>query len=473
MTKTKKTSDALPSALKYLKQLESGQLSSLDLVKQTLDRIHAVDDKLNAVVAENTDLVLTQAKKADDKRAQGESLPLLGLPITVKDSINVEGFVCTGGSFARENYKPKDSSVAARLRAAGAILIAKTNCPEYSSSYETENAIFGRTNHPANLDHTPGGSTGGEAALLGADATLVGIGLDGGGSIRVPSHYCGIVGIRPTVGRVPDTGSWPETRDTGYRDLMCIGPMGRYVEDLSLILPIISGPDWKDTYSVPAPLGNPNDVDCKSLRVAYYDYDGTIEVSDETKLAVETAVKALEKNGASVTKVTPPNVSDATMIFFSMAGADGGTRTWRDLEGCDGRHHEQFQALLDGFGDALSLEEFFDLQGRFFNFRAMMRQFIAEYDVIVCPVSTGPAPLHMTTPFGVAQEDYLQYAAFNYVHAYAVAGVPVAVVPCGEQEGLPLGVQIVSQAFQEHVALAAASVIEASGPGYVPQVQGL
>ena len=225
MTKTKKTSDALPSALKYLKQLESGQLSSLDLVKQTLDRIHAVDDKLNAVVAENTDLVLTQAKKADDKRAQGESLPLLGLPITVKDSINVEGFVCTGGSFARENYKPKDSSVAARLRAAGAILIAKTNCPEYSSSYETENAIFGRTNHPANLDHTPGGSTGGEAALLGADATLVGIGLDGGGSIRVPSHYCGIVGIRPTVGRVPDTGSWPETRDTGYRDLMCIGPM--------------------------------------------------------------------------------------------------------------------------------------------------------------------------------------------------------------------------------------------------------
>ena len=156
-----------------------------------------------------------------------------------------------------------------------------------------------------------------------------------------------------------------------------------------------------------------------------------------------------------------------------MAGADGGTRTWRDLEGCDGRHHEQFQALLDGFGDALSLEEFFDLQGRFFNFRAMMRQFIAEYDVIVCPVSTGPAPLHMTTPFGVAQEDYLQYAAFNYVHAYAVAGVPVAVVPCGEQEGLPLGVQIVSQAFQEHVALAAASVIEASGPGYVPQVQGL
>jgi amidase len=473
MANNEQTNQALPSACKYLEQLESGELSSLELVKQTLDRIHAVDDKLNAVVAENTEQTLAQAKQADEKRARGESLPLLGLPITVKDSIDVEGFICTGGSFARENYKPKDSTVAARLRAAGAILIAKTNCPEYSSSYETENAIFGRTNHPANLEHTPGGSTGGEGALLGADATLVGIGLDGGGSIRVPSHYCGIVGIRPTVGRVPDTGSWPETRDTGYRDLMCIGPMARYVEDLSLILPIISGPDWKDAYAVPAPLGNPNDIDLGSLNVAYYDYDGTIEVSDETKLAVETAVKALEKGGASITKVTPPDVSDATMVFFSMAGADGGTRTRRDLEGCNGRHHEQFQALLNGFGDPFSLEDFFDMQGRFLEFRAMMRQFISEYDVIICPVTTGPAPKHMTPPVGVAQEEYLQYAAFNYVHAYAVAGVPVAVVPCGEQSGLPLGVQIVSQAFQEHVALSAAAHIEATVGGFFPSRQGL
>jgi amidase len=465
--------EALPSATEYINKLNNKEISSVELVEQTLSRIHSVNEKLNAIVAENPEQSMKDAKEADDKREQGQSLPLLGLPITIKDSIDVEGFVCTGGSYARAYYKPKDSTVAARLRAAGAILIAKTNCPEYSSNYETENAIFGRTNHPANLGHTPGGSTGGEGALLAADATLVGIGLDGGGSIRVPSHYCGTVGIRPTVGRVPDTGSWPETRDTGYRDLMCIGPMARYVEDLSLILPIISGPDWIDTYAVPAPLGQPDDVDPASLNVAYYDYDGTIEVSDETKLAVETAVKALEKNGASITKVTPPDMSNATMLFFSMAGADGGIRTWRDLEGCNGRHHEQFKALLEGFGDPLSLESFFDLQGRFFEFRTMMRQFIFQYDVIICPVTTGPAPKHMTPPAGVPQEEYLQYAAFNYVHSYAVAGVPVAVVPCGEQEGLPIGVQIVSQAFQEHVALAAAAFIESTVGGYVPRRQGL
>jgi amidase len=470
---TSSSPEKLPSACEYLEQLNKKDMSSVELVEQTLSRIHSVNNKLNAIVAENPEQSIAEAKEADNKRQQGQKLPLLGLPVTIKDSIDVNGFVCTGGSFARENYRPKDSTVAARLRAAGAILIAKTNCPEYSSSYETDNAIFGRTNHPANLEHTPGGSTGGEGALLAADATLVGIGLDGGGSIRVPSHYCGTVGIRPTVGRVPDTGSWPETRDTGYRDLMCIGPMARYVEDLSLILPIISGPDWIDPYAVPAPLGNVEDVDIKNLRVAYYDYDGTIAVSDETSIAVETAVKALEKNGASVTKVTPPDVSEATMVFFSMAGADGGDRTWKDLQGCNGRHHKQFQDLLDGFGEALPLSSFFDLQGKFFEFRTMMRQFIDNYDIVICPVTTGPAPKHMTPPYGVAQEEYLQYAAFNYVHAYAVAGVPVSVVPAGEQDGLPLGVQIVSQAFREHVSLAAASVIERSLGGYQPRTGGL
>ena len=468
-----KPDTALPSARHYLEQMKSGSLSSEELVSTTLERINRVNDKLNAVVDSNDERSIELARQADQKRAKGEELPLLGLPITIKDSIDVEGFNCTGGSFARENYKPQDSTCAARLREAGAILIAKTNCPEYSSSYETENAIFGRTNHPANLEHTPGGSTGGEGALLAADASIVGIGLDGGGSIRVPSHYCGTTGIRPTVGRVPDSGSWPETRDTGYRDLMCIGPMARYVEDLSLLLPIISGPDWIDPYATPAPLGNVADIDPASLKVAYYDNDGTIEVSGETSAAIEAAVKACESRGASVSKVTPPDLSQATALFFSLAGADGGQRTWRDLEGCNGRHHQQFQALLDGFGDALALEDFFDLQGRFFQFRSMMRQFVSDYDVIICPVTTGPAPRHGTAPYGAKQEEYLHYAAFNYVHAWALAGVPGAVVKAGEQDGLPLGVQIVSQAFAEHVALAAASVIEEALGAFVPQTGGL
>ena len=466
MTSAKKQNPA-PSAVECLKQLRAKEISSVELVQATADRIGRVNPQLNAVVAQDIERCLAEAREADERRRRGDDLPLLGLPITVKDSIDVAGYPCTGGSFARENFIPKqDSTAAARLRAAGAIFIAKTNVPEYSSSYETDNAIFGCTNHPLDIARTPGGSSGGEAALLGADASIAGIGLDGGGSIRVPSHYCGTVGIRPTVGRVPDTGSWPVTRDTGYRDLMCIGPMARYVEDLELLLSIISGPDWIDTYAIPAPLGNMHDVDLSKLRIGFYDYDGVARVSPETSDAIARAADAIANGGAVVEEIEPPNVRDATEIFFTMAGADGGARTWRDLEGANGRHHEQFKTLLEGFAAPLSLIDFFDLQGRFFALRTTVRSFMNDWDVLICPVTTGPAPLHMQPPWGIAQDEYYFYQAFNYTHAFAVGGLPVAVAPAGEQDGLPLGVQIAARPYREDVALAVAWQLERALGGF-------
>ena len=450
-----------PSATVWLGRLKSGDVSSVELVNQTIARINEVNKELNAVVADDPETCIKQAQAADAQRRRGTDLPLLGLPITVKDSIDAVGFPCTGGSFARENFRPEqDSTVVARLRAAGAIVVAKTNVPEYSSSYETDNAIFGCTNNPFDTQRTAGGSSGGEGALLGADASLVGIGLDGGGSIRVPSHYCGIYGIRPTTGRVPDTGTWPETRDTGYRDLMCVGPMARYAEDLALILSVISGPDWIDPYAPPAPLLSPDSVTISELRVGFYDYDGVARVSPETEKAVASAVRAMEEAGCRVSEVDLPDVSDATDIFFSMAGADGGVRTLKDLDGANGRHHEQFKTLLEGFGESMSLPDFFDLQGRFFAFRARLRQFMSNYDLIIAPVTTGPAPRHMETPYGIPQDEYFLYRAFNYVHTFALAGLPVAVAPAGAQDGLPLGVQLAAQPFREDVALAVAAYLQ-------------
>lgn len=450
-----------PSAVEWLRRLNRGEISSVELVERTAARIRSANRHLNAVVAENLPRCLDEAREADGRRRRGEQLPLLGLPITVKDSINVRGYACTGGSYARRHHEPeKDATSVARLRSAGAIIIAKTNVPEYSSSYETDNAIFGRTSHPLDPERTPGGSSGGEGALLGADASIVGLGLDGGGSIRVPSHYCGTVGLRPTVGRVPDTGSWPETRDTGYRDLMCIGPMARYVEDLALLLPPISGPDWIDPYAVPAPLGNPDDINASTLRVAWYDHDGLAKVSPGTADAVAVAAGVLAETGAEIAKVTPPDLTDATRIFLTLAGADGGIRTRRDLQAAQGHHHIQFKALLESFGESLSLTEFFDLQGRLFEFRRRVRQFAARYDILICPVATGPAPRHMQPPWGIPPAEYHRYEAFNYTHALSLAGLPVVVVPCGREDNLPIGVQIAAQPYQEHVALAAAARLE-------------
>ena len=452
-----------PSATQWLARLTNGSISSVELVKQTISQINKVNPELNAVVADDPETCIRQAQAADSLRSQGEKLPLLGLPVTVKDSIDVVGFPCTGGSFARKNFWPdKDSTVVARLRAAGAIVIAKTNVPEYSSSYETDNAIFGCTNNPFDTQRTAGGSTGGEGALLGADASLVGIGLDGGGSIRVPSHYCGIYGIRPTTRRVPDTGTWPATADTGYRDLMNVGPMARYAEDLALILPVISGPDWIDPYAPPAPLHTPDNVDIGKLRVGFYHYDGVAKVSPETETAVNAVARAFEEAGCPVSPANLPDVTDATEIFFSMAGADGGARTLKDIQEADGHHHVQFKTLLEGFGESMSLPEFFDLQRRFFAFRSRLRWFMSNYDLVIAPVTTGPAPRHMETPYGVPQDEYYLYRAFNYVHTFALAGLPVAVAPAGAQDGLPLGVQLAAQPFREDVALAAVAYLEAA-----------
>lgn len=452
-----------PSATEWLGRLKNGEISSVELVKKTFSRIREVNGKLNAVVADDLDACVKQAENADSWRRRGVDLPLLGLPVTVKDSIDAVGFPCTGGSYARENFRPDtDSTVVARLRAAGAIILAKTNVPEYSSSYETDNAIFGCTNNPFDPGRTPGGSTGGEGALLGADVSIVGIGVDGGGSIRVPSHYCGIYGIRPTTGRVPDTGIWPVTRDSGYHDLMCVGPMARYAEDLALVLPVISGPDWIDPYAVPAPLKTPGEVALSGLRVGFYDYDGVARVSPETRETVAAAASVMEDAGCHVSEAVLPDVSEATEIFFSLAGADGGVRIRKDVKEAKGRHHVQFRTLLEGFGKPVRLPDFFDVQRRFFVFRSRLRQFIKAYDLIIAPVTTGPAPRHVETPFGIPPDEYFLYRAFNYVHTFALAGLPVVAARAGIQDKLPLGVQLVAQPYQEHVALAAAAQLQNS-----------
>ncbi|MHB1834065.1 MAG: amidase, partial [Solirubrobacteraceae bacterium] len=192
-----------PLASQWLSMLDRGELSARELSEHYLARIREQDPRLNAVVSLAPETVLAQADEADRARRAGETRPLLGLPVTIKDSIEVAGLPCTGGSLARAGFVPdRDATVVARLRDAGAVILAKTNVPEYSSAYETDNLVHGRTNHPLDPSRTPGGSSGGEAALAAADATPLGIGTDGGGSLRVPAHYCGVVGLRPTVGRV-------------------------------------------------------------------------------------------------------------------------------------------------------------------------------------------------------------------------------------------------------------------------------
>lgn len=438
-----------------------------------LQRIDAVEPALGAAVARDDAVALAAADAADAVRRSGHDRPLLGLPVSVKDSIEAAGLACAGGSLARAGYVPvSDATVVARLRDAGAIVVAKTNVPEYTWSYETDNAIHGRTCHPLDKERTPGGSSGGEAALIGAGASLVGIGTDGGGSIRVPSHYCGIAGLRPTAGLVPETGCWPSTRDTGMLDMSAVGPMGRCVDDLALLLPVIAGRDDVDPFVQGCPVNDPGAVEVRSLRVGVYDHDGVWPVSAGTRAAVAAAGRALADLGCEVEEAAPPDLSAATDLFFALMAADGGARAREDLAAADGRHVGQLARLLDDLRPlALDTEAYFTLVRRFIAFRASLRSFVNRFDAVVAPAAAGPAPLHGCTPG--SDEPLETYLPFNYTHAYSLAGLPVAVVRAGTERSLPIGVQVVARAFCDHVALAAAAAIErALGSARLPALDG-
>lgn len=455
-----------PSALEWLRRLDRSELSAYELVERTLARLDAAAS-LNALVARDDEGALRAADAADRARRDGDRRPLLGLPLTIKDSLAVAGLPAASGSWARAGHLPDaDATVVARVRAAGAIVVGKTNVPEYTWSYETDNAVFGRTVNPFDADRTSGGSSGGEGALLGADASVVGIGTDGGGSIRVPSHYCGTAGLRPTAGLVPETGAWPPTRDTGMLDMGCVGPMARYVEDLALLLPVLAGRDDVDPFVQGVSPGDVDGVSIAGLRVGFYVEDGVHPVSAATSGAVRAAAAALERSGCVVEEARPPELGEATDLFFALMAADGGAKA-RDDTSAPGGHVEQFAVLLDSLRPlALDAAGFFELARRMFRFRARLRAFVAAYDLVLCPVTAGPAPPHGCVP---GDETLIEsYLAFNYTHAFSLAGLPVAVVRVASERGLPLGLQVAAGAFRDHVALAGAAALERSLGGFAP-----
>lgn len=490
---------AHPSATAWLAALAAGDVSARELTEATLARIDAADATVHAVVSRDDEAALALADRADAERArltrEREPLPrLLGLPLTIKDALDVAGLPTRAGTLARADAPAaeRDATTVARLRDAGAIPLLKSNVPELCSSFETDNVVHGLTRNPLDPARTPGGSSGGEGALLGADASIAGLGTDGGGSIRVPSHYCGTVGLRPTTGRTAETGLWPPTRAAGTLDFTCVGPMARQVEDLGLLLEVIAGADGIDPYAVDVPLRDWRAVDAGALRVAFYDdHPDVPRTTPGTRAAVRAAAEAFAAAGCSVEEIAAPRAAagrSATELFFAAAGADGGAAMRAAVAGAD-RHHWQFQALLDaaagtpaansgaaeadrGAAEAdrgapgISAGAYFALLREIHGFRARVRALASRYDVILSPVVAGPAPLHGTPPAGIAQEQYLAYMGFEYVHLNAVAGLPTAAVPVAVEEGMPLAVQVAAPAFREDLALAGAALLEAELGGF-------
>ena len=453
------------SASELAGAIRSKQLSSKAIVEAHLARIAEVNPKLNAVVQLTADSARKEADEADAALARGDIKgPLHGVPMTIKDTLETTGVICTGGTKGRANYVPKaDATAVARLRAAGAIFLGKTNVPELAGAVESDNLVYGRTNNPYDLTRTPGGSSGGEAAIISACGSPLGLGTDAGGSIRIPAHFCGLAAIKPTSGRVPRTGQFPQPM--GARaPVFHVSLIARHVEDLALALPIISGPDFRDNSIVGMPLLDPKAVDLSGLKLAFFDDDGAATPTREITAAVRDSAKAFIDAGVKVEEKRTPDCEKAATVYYDMSRGDGGagTRAFLKSIGSDPISPLFEKALtysvapaMANTTDALAAFVRWDL------FRNSMLRFMENYDAVLSAVAPYPALLHGTS------FDEANRKGFRYAQMYNLTGWPTATVRVGTSpEGLPLGVQVAARPWREDVALALVAHLEKTFGGW-------
>ncbi len=443
------------------------RFTSVELITAHLERIQQVNPALNAVVELLADSALQQAHAADARLAAGESCgPLHGVPFSIKDSIDVAGTKCTAGTLGRKNAAPaqQDATLVYRLRAAGAIPIAKTNLPDLLFAFESDNLIYGRTNNPYDLDRTPGGSSGGEAALIAACGSPLGLGSDAAGSVRLPAAFCGIASIKPTSGRLPRTGHVPAAG--GWIEaLWQIGPMARHTEDLVLAMHLLAGEDGADFTAPPVALVKPDDF--RKMRIAFFTNNGFARCSGEVEHAVRKCAEFLSQTGMDVEEQRPPGVEQAYELELALLGADGGDGIEQYLR--DVGSEKVHPLLLSGFLDRLrpfrsTAAELASRFAQWDEYRVNMRKFFQRYDAILCPIYTQTALEH-----GASAKPG-NFEGFSYTMAWNIAGTPAATVRCSEGGGLPINVQVVAKPWRDLLTLAICQTIESEFGGWQPSM---
>jgi Asp-tRNA(Asn)/Glu-tRNA(Gln) amidotransferase A subunit family amidase len=465
----------LLSATAMAARIREKEISPVELVETHLAKIERMNPRLNAYVQVDAIRARQHACEAETAVLAGKDLgPLHGIPVSIKSSIEVAGLRCEAGTRLRAGFVAKqDAPLVVRLKQAGAIVLGTTNTPELLMAWETENLLYGRTNSPWDLDRTPGGSSGGEAAAIAAGMSAGGVGSDGGGSIRVPAHFTGICGLKPTPGRIPATGHYPSSAGP-FASIGVVGPMARTVGDLKLLFEVMQGPDDGDTCAAPVPLRWTSDEEVKQLKVGYFEDDGRTPVTPETSAAVRAAAESLRRSGFQVEAFRPGGLEEARLLwrkFFVTAGAmlirpmfhgresDLSPILKQFLSWAEAEPPHTGESLLDAWirRDALRTE-----------FLAQMRQ----YPILLCPAAAIPAFRHGERSWKVEGKTVEYLDAWSYAEWFNLLGNPAAVVPISNSsERLPIGVQIVGRPWEEEKVLAVAEAIEQErGPWEPPPI---
>jgi amidase len=460
------------SAVSMAERISRKQLSSIELVQSHLSRIKELNTRLNAFVQVDADGAGRQAQHADEAVRNGEELgPLHGVPISIKGSIEVAGLRCESGSKLRQGLiATRDAPLVSRLRRAGAIILGVTNSPELLMAWETDNVLYGRTNSPWDLEHTPGGSSGGEAAAITAGMSAGGVGSDGGGSIRVPAHFSGICGLKPTPGRIPATGHFPVSAGP-FALIGVVGPMARTVSDLKVLFEAMQGPDDGDPSAAPVPVRWPREDDLKRIRIGYFEDDGRTPVTAETRAAIQTAAQGLRRAGFQVEPFRPDGLELARQLWWKIFGVAGGMLLGPMLKGHDG----EISPLLKQFSSWVAAEPVHSGKSLLDTWvqRDLLRMKIfaqmRQYPVLLCPAAAVPAFRHGERSWQVEGKTVNYLDAWSYTEWFNLLGTPAAVVPVGKSpEGLPIGVQISARPWEEEIVLSVAAALEEQCGGWRP-----
>lgn len=400
-----------------------GGAPAAEVVTQHLARVDAINPRLNALVQRSPSAV-EEAARADAALARGRPPGSLhGIPFTANDLFDAAGLIAAVGLEHRRRHAPDtDATAVARLKVAGAILLGKANCPPGGSGGDTENTVYGRTFNPHRLECTPGGGSGADAALVAVGAASLALSSDAGGTLRLSAHYCGVAGLKPTAGRVPNTGAY--NQPGGLSDPFTqVGLLARRVADLALAFPLICGPDHVDAGVTAMPLAAPAAVCLNELTVAYCWEDRRAPVTDATAHTVGAVAQALARAGVRLEEAQPPNfVGDSRGIW----------ENWGNLASLRGQDVVEVLREID-------------------HYRSRLLHFMQRYDAVLCPVDTHPAP-----PYKVRDPH-----RFAYTRPFSLTGWPVAVVRAGAApDGLPIGVQLAARPWREDVALALAAAVE-------------
>jgi Asp-tRNA(Asn)/Glu-tRNA(Gln) amidotransferase A subunit family amidase len=463
------------SLAKIASKIRAKDISPREVVEHHLRRTADLQPRLNAFVHVDEACARAQAQAAEAAVMRGDVLgPLHGVPLTMKSCIDVAGWPCAAGSLLRNDNVPStDAVLVQRLRRAGAILLGNTNTPEFLMAYETDNRLNGKTSNPWNTEYSAGGSSGGEAAAIAAGCSAGGVGSDGGGSIRVPAHFGGICGLKPTPGRIASNGHYP-AGNSAFGWLGVVGPMARAVDDLKILFEVLRGPDAGDALTSPVQISTALSSGKKQLRIGILEGDGLGSVTPETQLAVRQAAQFLAYPGFILEPLRLSNLERVLELWWFFFGSVISQLFAGEIHGRENFLSPIFRDYLEAARGSspsppMTMERFVGMCAARDRERARILEAMRDVPILLSPVCAAPAFLHGEGNWkpGTGYRDSMRHSQW-----LNLAGFPGVTVPIGKSaEGLPIGVQLIGRPYEDELVLSVAQHLEsARGPWSPPSL---